>query len=95
MELKIVVVDRPHLDPRILPHTLLEGVELLEVRHLHEYGIYRILKAVTHSLHLLLQCYIVIIYFQLALELPQEGIFLFLVELRLLQQVLQYLVVHL
>jgi hypothetical protein len=50
---------------------------------------------VTHCLHLLLQCDIMIIYFQLTFELSQEGIFLFLVELRLLQQVLQYLVVHL
>lgn len=89
MQVLVVVAEGPHLDSRVLAHTLLKGEELRGLRHLHDGRVDRLVEAVGDDLQPLVDCHVVVVAFKLRIQVLHVLISLDLGHLGLREQLVQ------
>lgn len=78
MQVLVVVVDGSHLDPGKLPHTVLELEYLFWVGQLHDHRAYCLVEAGGNHLKSLIKSDVMIVVFQLLIQIIDELVLLLL-----------------
>lgn len=90
----MIVLETSHFDSGVLTNTILEGVQLIWVGHLHHHRANRVAEARANYLETLVHGHVMVIDSQLIVQVFEELVFLSLRHARLLQQLVNCLAIQ-